>query len=268
MNRPANKISLTLTVFVLSFSLGCKRLPQAPQSLEELTNYLFVHFEDENDLALQAGVSNTYDWLSLNFEEANTGYRVQDLSLDAVDNLGIEPVLEGQVGVAVGYDLFVETDALMDVIVSTGGVDINPDLYLLYERNFLTDPDCFLSGECDFLTYTLESISVYPLSLEVQAWNTTEIRRVPFHGKSAYIIRNWMTAPAEINADWIAFDQQYYISALLPCESATRRLDAGWIVADFGILPIPEELIVSLAVDSMRDSGQATADYLLEHGND
>jgi hypothetical protein len=268
MNEPVHKFRVLLTLIAFSSLAGCRRLPDAPQSLEELTNYLFVHFEDDNDLALQAGVINTHDWLALNFKEANTGYRVQDLSIDAVDNLGIDPVLEGQVGVAVGYDVQANTEALMNVIVTVDGNDMDPEHYLLYDRTFLTDPNCFLSGECDFLSYTLESISTYPLSLEVRAWNTTEIRRVPFGGQSAYILRNWMTAPAEINVDWIAFDQQYYISTILPCEAATRRLDAGWIVADFGLLPIPEEVIVSLAVDSMLDAGMATADYLAEHGTD
>ena len=61
-------------------ALGCKRLPEAPETLEELTNYLFEHFDDEDTDSLEAGIINVEAWLDVHMEQANEGYKIEDLS--------------------------------------------------------------------------------------------------------------------------------------------------------------------------------------------
>ncbi len=53
MNIHLNLLILFTLLFLTS---GCKRLPEAPESLEEITNYLFGHIEDEDPRAREAGL--------------------------------------------------------------------------------------------------------------------------------------------------------------------------------------------------------------------
>ena len=168
------------SIFILvSPSLGCKRLPEAPETLEELTNYLFEHFDDEEPDSLQAGLTNLEAWLESNMEQANEGYKVQDLSELAIENLdGNNLTLEGQVGVAVSFDLWHRAETVVETLASTDADELYPDNYESFEREFLDDPECFFTHDCEFIRW--EATSSSPSSL---TWRGSRGLRPPWRVK-------------------------------------------------------------------------------------
>jgi hypothetical protein len=48
---------LTLPLLLL-LSLGCRKVPPAPEELDELCGYLFAHFDEEHPDALEQGLLN------------------------------------------------------------------------------------------------------------------------------------------------------------------------------------------------------------------
>jgi len=56
----------------------------APEDFDSLTDYLFQNLETEDQKILEAGVDNIIDWLDGYGHELLEGYRIADLSLDAI----------------------------------------------------------------------------------------------------------------------------------------------------------------------------------------
>ena len=251
---------------LLSFSIGCTRLPEAPETLEELTNYLFEHFDDEEPESLQAGVLNLEAWLEGNMEQANAGYKVQDLSEVAVSGLdGNNLTLDGQVGVAVSYDLWHNAEDVTKTLASTDARVLYPDNYESFERSFVDDLDCFLDQDCEFIRWEATSSSKYPLNIKVETSALTDYRWVQLDDGYAAISRNWMIAPATVNVDWFKLKQQYALSVLINRSGITRKLDAGWVILSLGAIPLPENTAINMAADSFLESGEQLEAYLDEN---
>jgi len=259
------KASLILLAPCLWLTAGCKRLPPAPDNLEELTNHFYLHFEDEDPEHIVSGLLNARVWLDAHFEEAVDGYEVYNLTSEAVEGLeGVDPNLEGQVGVAVATDLDFPVEDLVKTVVSVDSTVMNPDAYPVYDRTFVTDRDCFLNRECEMVTYDIDITSTYPLGIVVSSKNRSQFRWIETDEGLACVQRSWMLQPAEVNVNWLEVDQQFYFAVQMPYGDATRRIDAGWLIMRTGALPVSEAMVMQLAVGAMRDSANTTADYLAE----
>jgi hypothetical protein len=253
-----------LTLFVLLFAItGCKRLPEAPESLEEITNYLFEHFDDEDPLALESGLVNLDLWLADNMEQANVGYKVDDLSSAAVDSLeGTNLTLDEQVGVAVAYDIGHEAVDVINTLVMVGSDELYPDNFENFRRDFVTEPECFVDHSCEQTTWEASSQTSYPLNIKVSTAGRTEYRWVEMEDGYAAVTRNWMIAPADVSVDWFELEQQYALSALINRNGTTRKLDAGWVIVRLSALPLPENTVINMAASGLLETGEALEYYL------
>jgi len=233
--------------------------------LEALASYLFDHINDEQPDHLVAGLINLETWMEANYVEANEGYRVDDLPLDVVVDLeGQTPTsMEGQLGAAVAYEIPYPMDEVMHVNLAVSSMEVNPDQYLEYSEEWTTDLDCFLAKECLFAEVITETLSNFPLNLEVFTRNVNQHRWVELpDGRMAEVRRNWMVEPGLANVDWINIEQQYFFAAVFPKDGVTRRVDAGWVLIELFSAPIPENLGVQIAVDSMKKNGETITAYL------
>jgi len=256
---------LLLLAPCLWLTAGCKRLPLAPDNLEELTNHLYLHFEDEDPEHIVSGLVNTRLWLDEHFEEATGGYEVYNLTSEAVEGLeGVDPDLEGQVGVAVATDLNFGVEELVKTVVAVDSAVMDPDAYPVYDRTFVTDRDCFLNRECEMVTYDIDMTSTYPLGIVVSSKNRSQFRWIETDEGLACVQRSWMLEPAEVNVNWLEVDQQFYFAVQMPNGDTTRRIDAGWLIMRTGALPVSEAMVMKLAVGAMSDSAHVVANYLAE----
>jgi hypothetical protein len=247
----------------LILTSGCKRLPEAPETLEEITNYLFEHFDDDDPLALESGLINLETWLDANMEQANVGYKVDDLSAQAIENLeGTNLTLDEQVGVSVAYDIDYDTEDVVKTLVMVGSDLLYPDNFEAFERDFLIEPACFTDHTCDLTQWEVSSQTSYPLNIHVTTSGRTEYRWVDMEGGYAAVTRNWMISPAEVSVDWFELEQQYALSALINRNGSTRKLDAGWVIVRLAALPLPENTVINMAASGLLESGEALEHYL------
>ena len=61
--------------------------PEAPETLDDLSSFLFEHVWDEDEVYLEVGLANLSEWLEDNFEATHEGYEVTNLSQEAVTSL-------------------------------------------------------------------------------------------------------------------------------------------------------------------------------------
>lgn len=250
------------------FAPGCKKLPEAPQTLDELCGYLFEHANDEpEEGTLEAGTINLDAWLDVNIDQTEGGYAVNTLSDDAVNALDDgERSLDGVRGAAVGYTSTVPPEQLMSTLVSYSPVDIQPDTYEESTRTFIGDEQCFLDGDC--LSLEAETFSTIDLALGITAevnsmvqyrWvDTDDFGRVA-------IERTWMRTPATMNTDLVSVDQQYYVWMFIPNNGAagSRSIQATWMVATLGSGSPPEDVVLGIVVNSMTSEAENLDAFVL-----
>ena len=256
-----------LFIAMTSFSLGCKSPPDAPETLDDLASYLFLHMADEDPEALLAGLDNLDVWLDKNSEAAVDGYKVTNLSEEAVESLGLEYEPEGLVGAAVGYDIAHPVEDVVAVMMlAKSDPDAEPSGEL-YSREYLEgDRDCFAIGDCLNLEYTSHSADFLPMGLTVESWTQTQHRRIPTEDDDRLLQRSWMTEPAVSNYDWLSIDQQYWIATLTPWGKKSRRVEAGWVVLRLAEMPVPEDVALNIAINEMRGMGEYYENYIAEKG--
>ncbi len=248
---------------------GCKKLPEAPQTLDELCGYMFEHADDDPSTgALEAATINLDAWLDTNIDQTTTtGYAVNTLSDDAVNALNDGTrSLDGVRGAAVGFTSTVAINDLMVANVATNPMDIQPTTYVTSTRTFNGDEQCFIDGDC--LSLEAETFSTINLALGVTAdvnsmvqwrWvDTSDFGRVA-------IERTWMRVPATLNVTYLTVDQQYYTWMFIPNNDAggSRSIQATWMVATLGSAAPPENVVLGIVVNSMTNGAQALDDFVL-----
>lgn len=272
MMMTMRRILLVMVVFLVN--VGCKRPPDAPETLDDLASYLYEHVMDDEDDYLIAGIGNLEAWLAeddateefeTNLEATAEGYTVTNLTTEAVKSLdGVTRDLENLLGAAVGYDIGLTVDQVIDALIGQDMMEVFPDSYQSYERTFEneTDQDCFLDGECDSVDFEISIVADYPFNLTVEADSRVQYRRVELEdGRKPVVQRTWMLKPGESSRDWLQLEQQYFLAVHLPMDFGMRRVETMWVKAYFGEAPVPEAMALSLAVDTMRDTGTKLEAY-------
>ena len=140
--------------FILFTSLlalvGCVPPPEAPAELDELVSWLYSRHAEEDPSAMASGVDRLGDWLDGNLEAAlQDDWEVTPLSEETVDSVDeLDRSTEEMVALAV----FTESPhTIEDAAFAMVGSEIDavyPDSFSEYEREWATEPDCFLSNEC------------------------------------------------------------------------------------------------------------------------
>jgi len=267
-SRPA-LLALTL---VLSAQLGCKRPPAAPAELDKLCAYLFTHFDDEDPASLEVGIDNLEAWLDQSLEETLEGYEVSVLDQDTVDALDdVDRDLTGVVGAAVGYESHNSVIDQTHALVLADQAEVFEGTYSSYTREFLSDADCFMAGDCETAKMLNSGVADYPFSLEVSSSSWADFRWVErggshfSTGENSLAHRTYMTGPAEVNVDWIQVREQYYLDIVMPRDGGALKLQATWFVAEVGDAPLPENMALQLVIGSMQDAGSKLDEWVDEN---
>jgi hypothetical protein len=259
--RPLHLIPLAL------LAVGCRKVPPAPEELDELCGYLFAHFDDEHPEALEQGMENLDVWLLDNLEETLAGYSVTDLSeetINALDDRARNP--DEMIGAAVGTQSINDTYTLGVTQLMADQEQVFPDSHNEYIRDYITEPDCFVDKKCDFAEVANQIDDTYPVIGSVISKNHGQYRWVETSKGLAWIQRTWFEIPAEVAADWASIEDQYYLNVVLPQEGSTLALQSMWVEAYFSSLPIPEDAATNLLISQMQSVYESLDDYIETNG--
>ena len=260
-----SRLVLAATTLALA---ACRHPPDAPASLDELSGYLFANFDDA--AAMEAGLGNLRAWLEEGDHLAETldGYTVSNLSQDAVSGLDDqERVLEDLHGAAVGTEGATAVPDIVNVLVEVDPVELSPGMYESYEREFLSDPDCFVAGECEELAVFNTMVSTYlGGTVVIETETNGRYRWVDTEYGPAMVQRTWLEGPAEVSLDWLEVDEQFYLNVVMPRDDGSLRLQAMWVVARMGDSSVPEDVALQLVIDSMQGVYEDVDGWIEAHG--
>ncbi len=252
---------------ILAF--GCRAPPPAPEELDELCAYLFAHTADEDVRELEAGLVNLDLWMNANLEDTLEGYQVTNLSDTAVEvlddrNHNTEDMLGAAVGtISDGYTPYALTIAL----TVDDPVEVVPGAHEDYERTFLSDTECFVDLECDYLETENHLWDNYPIIGDVDSENYSYFRWVELDSGLAMVQRSWLTRPSEVEWDSFELHDQYYLNVLVPYgEGSTLTLQSMWVDATLGDSSVPEAMALNLVISQMQSVYEDVEAYLDTNG--
>ncbi len=246
--------------FVLLLSMtACKRPPEAPAELNELAGFLFERFMDEDTRDLELGVENLADWLRSNLEETEDGYSVDDLDEAVIKSVAPhrEPNLERLGGAAVATVSTYDVRPIARALVVREQEEVFPDNYESHDRTFVTDPDCFMPHDCDFVDTKNRVEASYGGLIKTSTHSQAQYRWIPFgEDDFAFLHRTWLIDPAEVNPDWVKVHEQLYVGVTIPWDAGALRLGTTWIAADVLDGLVSEGTALQLMIDSMQKEGE------------
>ncbi|MCP4806890.1 MAG: hypothetical protein GY913_21140 [Proteobacteria bacterium] len=249
---------------ILALVLGCRPDP-APAELEQLSGYLFAHFDDEDSWELEDGVQNLDDWLLDPANEIDDdGFEVDNLPQEVVDSLSGERThtVDGAVGAAVSDPLTHGVDAVAVALVRDDQEEVFEGVYTFYERTFHDAADCFLSRECERLAVDNDMIAEYGGLITVETLMRAEYRWVELGDQHVLLQRNWLIGDSVVSVDWASVDEQYFFMAMLPRPDGGLRMQAIWIKAQLGDDAAPESAALTVMVNSMKGQSETLQEYL------
>jgi hypothetical protein len=234
---------------ILSFFMtACSPPPEAPSSLEDLSEYIFTHMDDEDPEELQAGLENLDTWLNTGDNLINTieGYQINNLKDESVANLDDEArsIQETLVGASVAHSYQHDMKDLIKTLFVDDWSKVSGGNYYCYERIFddSKQPSCLLDNSCDWASYQTTSVSSWAGLVTVESKNSGQVRLVETEHGTAILQRTWLNEPAETSGflgDSVSLHAQYYIGIMAPTSNGSiLRTSAIWFDGEF---PIEDE---------------------------
>lgn len=260
-----------LPLLALPLLVACKRPPEAPAELDALCSYLFEHMGDEDPEALEVAVENLAAWFAENGLEApQEGFEVTQIDADTAYSLpeidlsetSREEFLDGLVGASVVNQHGHILDDMAHAIVEADQMDVFPDDYIEFERDYQTDLGCFMDGSCEAVEATNYSWAKYGGVLNVKSENYAVWRWIETEQRSALVHRAWLTGPAEIEPALAAIPAEFFVTATFPLDDGTMiRMQAVWFVATLATVEA-NAFLLSTFVNSLSKSGDQIEAYL------
>ena len=246
---------------VLFLFIACNPV-QAPEGFDALASFLYEHFHADEAL-VQEGIVNLTDWVDENEDILSAGYRTAELTLDARESVDVTVTDPNLLGVAVSYDYThsVEDLAYANFAVHPRDVFTNPDA--INEREYVSDPACFLEQECVFLRHNSVLQRYLPFGLEMVMDFATDARWVETERGQALLQRRWLAKEVDINKEWLQLKAGYALSFVMPTEDGTaKQLEMVWGDAVLGDLPVPEDGAFLIVIDIMGNILEKFEEYL------
>ncbi len=275
----------TLPLLIALLLTGCAEPPpEAPTDLSELSLFLFANLNSEDVAVLAVAANNMRDFLN----DVDS-----DGSLDPSTDRGTDdepnrtwglPVLEGddfggvagwdgadpalQLPVAVAMRSAYDFDDHGRVLKLTDQTPVEPVSSASYEREFLTDEDCFVDGSCDTLD-ARETIYRSNLLLDLEYIQEKEFRRVDISeddgGGTMLWSRSWTEQQYSEEAPGTdTIDQWYGMGIWISDGDTTLRYNALWGSSSLGNT-LQDDFLIGEVADGTEEGLQNTETWLSEN---
>ncbi len=235
---------------------ACSAPIEAPEDFNDLLSYLFEHTMDEGDDALIAGANNLLAFVGDNENELREGYAVNNLTQAALDSTGETLTVSDETyGVTLQYSVAHSVEKIAYANTAADGMDVYPANYLSYEREHLSDLDCFLNRTCQSFRYRSTILSSLPLGAEMLSSYINELRWIELESGPAFVQRAWMDGEAESSVDWAGMTANFYIGLTYSTATGSDVIAASWAAIQLGDVSLPEDLLKNQAIDGLRQNG-------------
>ena len=251
-------------VLMVALGVGCKRPPDAPNELNQLTGYLFVRAADDDHEELAAGFNNLRTWLRTRLEETTDGYTVDNLSQDEVNTLdACDRDIRGLIGAAVGTLSTYPVEEFVETLLMASQMEVYDNYVSFRRESYRNDAECFVAKDCDQYFYDSYATKRFPLGIQAKSSSRVQHQWVELDDGTAHIYRSWLTLPVQATPDWVDVQQQFYLSAMMPwTNNQSLRLQAIWAVTEFANAPVPEAMALQIAIDEMQNDAKALESWL------
>lgn len=218
------------------FMAACRGPDLAPEELDDLVHFFLAQAGVQDHEAIGQGADNLEAWFDSSVEVVGgqasgaltplVQSEVQDF-----DELEWDPDPADADGVYVLTELDCAMDAAMEVMLEPAQAEMFPAVYEAYEREFDTDPDCFIPGSCDGVDWHCWVEDKFLTS--TMTYECRAILRRSWHGddgeQQAVLLRSMMPEPAVEDVEAGGMDQSYHIQAYIPRgEAKVLHLYAVW----------------------------------------
>ncbi len=265
---PATKMVAPIVAALCWLGSGCQPPEEAPTELNELSSFLFAHWEDEDDTLRAQGLQNLYAF----FEDVDLSQGYNDLAygLDPLTDEDIDvphPDADPEDQLPVGLvtpSAFTPAEHA-EVIVLEDQTPVEPNSPDTYDRDFHdpSDPSCFPSRDCTVIR-SLNDIVKDNAIMTIPYEMDKDFRWVPIRLDDedtwAILGRSWCEEPGYGDQGNTSIDQSYSIDVFLPGEGGAIRYMALWSAST--IPGVEEDVIQGTITFGMHQIFDATEEYL------
>ena len=137
-----------------SLLCSCKGVEPAPEDLNNLSLYMWRHFSDEEDTALQAGIESLHQIMNVDTLEELLDGSISNLTQNDLDAAGKSDQDASLLsGVFFINKVNCSIEGIEPNVYSLAQDELHPETYDAYERNYTSDFDAYKAREEDFLSW-------------------------------------------------------------------------------------------------------------------
>jgi len=212
---------------------ACKKPPEAPKELNELSTYLYQEWDNEDPALMEAGLANLHAFLEDEDLEAGIMDRSWELEPITRSNVSDIPFPEdadpkNTLGVAVAYRSTWPVDDHALLQLEEDQLPAEPSAKV-YSRTFPDEskPRCFLDQSCDPLA-TVNDIERQNLLLSVVMVLYKDFRWIETDRGAAVAARSWLAESFEGENGSSNIVQSYSVDIWLPVGKKVWRYQTLW----------------------------------------
>jgi len=243
---------------IVWLSLTACKVVDAPESLEELAVYGFVHFDDEDPSALEAAVAELEPLLDKHADELEGGLRVDSLRASDLEAVGVSGASVSDVVGAMGRVAYTNrVSEVVEILTHRRKDDLFEDI-LAYEILQESDRRCFLDGECDRYDQTVKETAKVTLLGEATRTYDQGFRWIePADGERVLLVRTVAPNPVSFNTNIANVFQAYSFAMVYEPGKGSSRMESFWADAELIGVDVPDSFAVDTAVTSMGEKAES-----------
>ena len=261
-------MNLRLAIALALATGACRRPPEAPEALDELTRYLYAEWDNEDPRVLAAGLDN----LRLQLDDVDYDGALQDRSweLTPMNAASVSDVPhpdrdpQNTLGVAVTFQsVWPGTDHAR--LQTEADQTVTEPSAATYDRTFpeVDDPGCFVDAGCEVLV-TENLVERQNLIISVQGTLFKQFRWSELEdGEMAFISRSWIAEPWVGDNNNNTIWQSYSIDVWLPGPGGARRFQTLWSESEVG--GASDSILITtvkVSTDDIFEAGDAAIETL------
>ncbi|MEE2829804.1 MAG: hypothetical protein VX498_11505 [Myxococcota bacterium] len=267
-----------LCALVVLLLFGCKAPPpEAPTDLGELAVYLYREFDNPEPAAMAAGLRNldeflgALEWTELDSSSSREG-REWQLPVLAPEDRADLPEIEGasaedQLVVGVASRSVFGVSEHLPLVGMADQTPIEAASSASYDRDFLSELDCFVEGNCDQLR-TLNTVHRDQLLLDIVYESFKDFRRFEADADAGTVLvaRSWTEDRFFGESGQNSIDQSYSLEVWLPRDEGALRFMTYWNQMTIPALS-DSNIVLNLMGAGMDEIYQNTEDFLAGEGD-
>lgn len=222
------------STFVAGLAItGCKKPPEAPKELNDLSTFLYREWDNEDPAVMEVGMDNLHAYLKKQDLSAGILDRSWELESPTKDDISdiaypkdADP--KNTLGVAVGYESLWPIEDHATLQTESDQLAAEPSAKV-YERTFPDDKDplCFVDQTCDPLV-TVNDIERQNLLMSVSMVLYKDFRWVETEQGPAFISRSWLEESVDGESGSSRIVQSYSVDAWIPKGKTAWRFQTLW----------------------------------------